>query len=182
MTLVLEKIPGAASLRDVWTDPVDSCFITSYPCPSKWEEKTTEAGHRRFRNTETGSTTVALPPQINFDTNGIQLPDDWKRDKAAWPKVKYLNTKTNACQECSPMYQGEEVQGNGKPAKVPTRKDYLFFELGPHRLLDETQKRDINGRLLPAGWERRQTKEGKFYYTDHNTETTTWDSPLAMRD
>ena len=182
MTLVLDKIPGAASLRDVWADPVDSFFVTSYPCPSNWEETTTEAGHRSFRNTETGLTTVALPSPIKFDMDGLQLPDDWERVKAGGSDVKYLITKTGDCQECSPMYQGEEVLGNGEPAKVPTRKDYLFLELSPDRLLDEDRKRDINGRLLPAGWERRQDNRGKLYYCDHNTETTCWTSPLAMRD
>ncbi|QMW44319.1 hypothetical protein G4B11_007739 [Aspergillus flavus] len=39
---------------------------------------------------------------------------------------------------------------------------------------------DTMGRQLPAGWERRQDREGKPYYVDHNTRRTTWLSP--MRD
>ena len=30
---------------------------------------------------------------------------------------------------------------------------------------------------LPAGWEVRQTREGKLYFVDHNTRTTSWDDP-----
>lgn len=30
---------------------------------------------------------------------------------------------------------------------------------------------------LPAGWEQGTTPEGRFYFIDHNTHTTTWDDP-----
>ena len=30
---------------------------------------------------------------------------------------------------------------------------------------------------LPAGWEMRITDNGRVYYVDHNTKTTTWSRP-----
>eukprot|EP00756_Hemistasia_phaeocysticola_P003114 Hpha_TRINITY_DN12075_c0_g3::TRINITY_DN12075_c0_g3_i1::g.141268::m.141268 len=30
---------------------------------------------------------------------------------------------------------------------------------------------------LPAGWEENVTEDGRFYYIDHNTQSTTWDDP-----
>eukprot|EP01062_Namystynia_karyoxenos_P028090 TRINITY_DN21354_c0_g1_i1.p1 TRINITY_DN21354_c0_g1~~TRINITY_DN21354_c0_g1_i1.p1 ORF type:complete len:1200 (+),score=412.71 TRINITY_DN21354_c0_g1_i1:96-3695(+) len=30
---------------------------------------------------------------------------------------------------------------------------------------------------LPAGWEENATEDGRVYYIDHNTQTTTWDDP-----
>ncbi|KAL6713109.1 hypothetical protein ACLMJK_009230 [Lecanora helva] len=33
------------------------------------------------------------------------------------------------------------------------------------------------GKSLPAGWESRLTPQGKTYYVDHNTQTTTWTDP-----
>ena len=30
---------------------------------------------------------------------------------------------------------------------------------------------------LPSGWEMRLTQNGRIYYVDHNTKTTTWDDP-----
>lgn len=36
---------------------------------------------------------------------------------------------------------------------------------------------DTEGRRLPAGWERRITPEGRSYYVDHNTRSTSWISP-----
>ncbi|KAM9301602.1 NEDD4-like E3 ubiquitin-protein ligase WWP2 [Gastrophryne carolinensis] len=31
---------------------------------------------------------------------------------------------------------------------------------------------------LPAGWEQRELSNGRVYYVDHNTKTTTWERPL----
>ncbi|XP_069822220.1 NEDD4-like E3 ubiquitin-protein ligase WWP2 [Dendropsophus ebraccatus] len=31
---------------------------------------------------------------------------------------------------------------------------------------------------LPSGWEQRQLSNGRVYYVDHNTKTTTWERPL----
>ncbi|PAA50770.1 hypothetical protein BOX15_Mlig020114g3 [Macrostomum lignano] len=33
------------------------------------------------------------------------------------------------------------------------------------------------GEALPAGWERRLDPQGRVYYVDHNTRTTTWQRP-----
>lgn len=32
-------------------------------------------------------------------------------------------------------------------------------------------------RILPTGWERKVTHDGRIYYQDHNTRTTQWDPP-----
>ncbi|XP_018113416.1 NEDD4-like E3 ubiquitin-protein ligase WWP2 isoform X3 [Xenopus laevis] len=32
---------------------------------------------------------------------------------------------------------------------------------------------------LPSGWEKRVDNRGRFYYVDHNTQTTTWQRPTA---
>ncbi|GMF03703.1 unnamed protein product [[Candida] boidinii] len=34
---------------------------------------------------------------------------------------------------------------------------------------------------LPAGWEQRFTPEGRPYYVDHNTRTTTWVDPRRQQ-
>ena len=34
---------------------------------------------------------------------------------------------------------------------------------------------------LPAGWEQRQTPEGRAYFVDHNTRTTTWVDPRRQQ-
>ena len=34
---------------------------------------------------------------------------------------------------------------------------------------------------LPEGWEARKTKDGRTFYVDHNTHTTTWEHPRVVR-
>lgn len=33
---------------------------------------------------------------------------------------------------------------------------------------------------LPPGWEMRTTLEGRTYYVDHNTSSTSWDRPMPL--
>ena len=35
---------------------------------------------------------------------------------------------------------------------------------------------------LPPGWERRSAPNGRTYYVDHNTQTTTWHHPRHSQD
>ena len=38
-------------------------------------------------------------------------------------------------------------------------------------------QRDEGAPPLPNGWEEKRTEQGRTYYIDHNTETTSWDRP-----
>ncbi|XP_067905307.1 NEDD4-like E3 ubiquitin-protein ligase WWP2 isoform X3 [Heterodontus francisci] len=40
------------------------------------------------------------------------------------------------------------------------------------------QSRTLNLEALPPGWEQRVLPNGRLYYVDHNTKTTTWERPL----
>lgn len=35
--------------------------------------------------------------------------------------------------------------------------------------------------ILPPGWEKRESREGRFYYVDHNTRSTSWNHPSTHR-
>lgn len=35
---------------------------------------------------------------------------------------------------------------------------------------------------LPVGWERRETPDGRAFYIDHNTRTSTWERPITSPD
>ena len=35
---------------------------------------------------------------------------------------------------------------------------------------------------LPEGWEARLAKDGRTFYIDHNTRTTTWEHPRVARE
>ena len=35
---------------------------------------------------------------------------------------------------------------------------------------------------LPEGWEQRVTAEGRVYYVDHNTQSTSWEHPNSQKE
>jgi hypothetical protein len=39
---------------------------------------------------------------------------------------------------------------------------------------------DPNPEYLPFGWEKRTLSNGRIYYVDHNTRTTSWRSPVEI--
>ncbi|XP_043562637.1 NEDD4-like E3 ubiquitin-protein ligase WWP2 isoform X2 [Chiloscyllium plagiosum] len=45
--------------------------------------------------------------------------------------------------------------------------------------VDHNTKTTTWERPLPPGWEKRVDQRGRFYYVDHNTRTTTWQRPTA---
>ncbi|OCT84463.1 NEDD4-like E3 ubiquitin-protein ligase WWP2 isoform X2 [Xenopus laevis] len=45
--------------------------------------------------------------------------------------------------------------------------------------VDHNTKSTTWERPLPLGWEKRVDNRGRFYYVDHNTQTTTWQRPTA---
>jgi uncharacterized protein YbdZ (MbtH family) len=52
--------------------------------------------------------------------------------------------------------------------------EYKPIENKPLQLPNTTTGSD---EKLPSGWEKRCTPDGRTYYVDHNTETTTWVNP-----
>ncbi|KIJ27445.1 hypothetical protein M422DRAFT_271426, partial [Sphaerobolus stellatus SS14] len=44
-------------------------------------------------------------------------------------------------------------------------------------VVGQTGQTAVGSGALPAGWEERYTPEGRPYYVDHNTRTTTWVDP-----
>ncbi|XP_075433327.1 LOW QUALITY PROTEIN: NEDD4-like E3 ubiquitin-protein ligase WWP2 [Ascaphus truei] len=45
--------------------------------------------------------------------------------------------------------------------------------------VDHNTKSTTWERPLPSGWEKRVDNRGRYYYVDHNTRTTTWQRPTA---
>ncbi|OCT82378.1 NEDD4-like E3 ubiquitin-protein ligase WWP2 isoform X1 [Xenopus laevis] len=45
--------------------------------------------------------------------------------------------------------------------------------------VDHNTKSTTWEKPLPLGWEKRVDNRGRFYYVDHNTQTTTWQRPTA---
>ncbi|KAN0083436.1 hypothetical protein V8E54_002524 [Elaphomyces granulatus] len=67
----------------------------------------------------------------------------------------------------------KKVLGEGHPDTIRAMNN-LAVTLGSLREREAPKEEQIS---LPKGWEARRTKEGRVYYVDHNTRSTSWVYP-----
>lgn len=94
------------------------------------------------------------------DANGLNLPTGWERRLDDRGRNYYVNRRTRESTWQSPAPNAPRPA----PAPAPT----------PANQTNEGPYTDIS---LPLGWEERRTPEGRPYFIDHRTRTTTWHDP-----
>ncbi|XP_073461973.1 NEDD4-like E3 ubiquitin-protein ligase WWP2 [Aquarana catesbeiana] len=62
---------------------------------------------------------------------------------------------------------------------LPTGWEQRMLSNGRVYYVDHNTKTTTWERPLPPGWEKRVDSRGRYYYVDHNTRTTTWQRPTA---
>ncbi|MGH0116341.1 UNVERIFIED_CONTAM: hypothetical protein FKN15_003521 [Acipenser sinensis] len=62
---------------------------------------------------------------------------------------------------------------------LPTGWEQRVLPNGRVYYVDHNTKTTTWERPLPPGWEMRVDQRGRYYYVDHNTRTTTWQRPTA---
>nr|KAF6408460.1 WW domain containing E3 ubiquitin protein ligase 2 [Molossus molossus] len=84
--------------------------------------------------------------------------------------------------------EGEEPSTSGTqqlpaaaqvPDALPAGWEQRELPNGRVYYVDHNTKTTTWERPLPPGWEKRTDPRGRFYYVDHNTRTTTWQRPTA---
>uniref|UniRef100_A0A2K6E5N7 E3 ubiquitin-protein ligase n=4 Tax=Cercopithecinae TaxID=9528 RepID=A0A2K6E5N7_MACNE len=84
--------------------------------------------------------------------------------------------------------EGEEPSTSGTqqlpaaaqaPDALPAGWEQRELPNGRVYYVDHNTKTTTWERPLPPGWEKRTDPRGRFYYVDHNTRTTTWQPPTA---
>ncbi|ORY24944.1 hypothetical protein BCR33DRAFT_860041 [Rhizoclosmatium globosum] len=65
---------------------------------------------------------------------------------------------------------------------ISVRRGYLFKskstnEVSPATQVAPTTIDSAGTELLPQGWEAKKTDDGRVYFVNHNTSTTTWNDP-----
>lgn len=95
---------------------------------------------------------------VHVDVNGLSLPAGWERRIDDKGRSYYVNRSTRESVWQSPAPNARRPAANGAPANEANEGPYT----------------DIS---LPLGWEERRTPEGRPYFIDHRTRTTTWNDP-----
>ncbi|PNJ61577.1 NEDD4-like E3 ubiquitin-protein ligase WWP2 isoform X3 [Pongo abelii] len=119
---------------------------------SRHRQPVKNSGHSGLANgTVNDEPTTATDPE-EPSVVGVTSPP-------AAPLSATLNPNTTSLPAPATPAEGEEPSTSG---------------LGTQQLPAAAQAPDA----LPAGWEQRELPNGRVYYVDHNTKTTTWERPL----
>ncbi|KZP31501.1 HECT-domain-containing protein [Athelia psychrophila] len=98
---------------------------------------------------------------VLVDVNGLDMPTGWERRVDDRGRSYYVNRRTRESTWQSPAPNAQRPGAAATPAAAGASANE-----GPYT--------DIR---LPLGWEERRTPEGRPYFIDHRTRTTTWNDP-----
>ncbi|EKM79495.1 hypothetical protein AGABI1DRAFT_120884 [Agaricus bisporus var. burnettii JB137-S8] len=111
--------------------------------------------------------------RIMTDEHGIPLPQGWERRSDAQGRTYYVDHNSRSTTWHRPTVQG---QTQNRPMSTPVAPN-------PNRTPSSVTNTAAqppgaySDIPLPLGWEERRTAEGRPYFVDHHTRTTTWNDP-----
>ena len=150
------------------------------PLPPGWERRTDPLG-RAYYVDKTNNVTSTRPPTNQATNNGTQngetnttrdndtntaagagpLPAGWEERYTPEGRVYYVDHNIRTTTWVDPRCGTSGRNGSLRSRTLAHLQSQTIASLGP----------------LPPGWEMRLTPSARVYFTDHNTETTTWDDP-----
>ncbi|KAI9867170.1 MAG: hypothetical protein M1813_009448 [Trichoglossum hirsutum] len=142
----------------------------------------------------------------SFEDNQGRLPAGWERREDNLGRTYYVdhNTRTTTWNRPSTTYNEREQRtqmeantqverqrhqnrmlpedrtGASSPNREQQQQSAESNNVGPVSMVASGATTAGTGEL-PAGWEQRHTPEGRPYFVDHNTRTTTWVDPRRQQ-
>ena len=137
----------------------------------------------------------------SFEDSQGRLPAGWERREDNLGRTYYVdhNTRTTTWTRPSQHYSEQQAQRTQMEANIQLERRAHQNRMLPEDRTganspDSQTRTPPSGNAttasmmatgvttpgtgdLPAGWEQRYTPEGRAYYVDHNTRTTTWVDP-----
>ncbi|KAI5778216.1 hypothetical protein EDC01DRAFT_719441 [Geopyxis carbonaria] len=126
----------------------------------------------------------------SFEDSHGRLPAGWERRQDNLGRTYYVdhNTRTTTWSRPSVSYsesdQRAAVQQNTEAERQRHQNRTLLSQPGgasPAASMAGTGATTAGTGELPPGWEQRHTPEGRVYFVDHNTRTTTWVDPRRQQ-
>ncbi|KAI8818834.1 uncharacterized protein EV422DRAFT_569490 [Fimicolochytrium jonesii] len=144
----------------------------------------------------TSATASAGPAAASTETVTEDLPSGWERRVDHLNRVYYVdhNSRTTTWRRpnaAAPPSMAD-VESSGQNDRLPeTNGATIASSLAPTNITTPTPATaassaaapptTANYGALPNGWEQRFTPEGRPYFVDHNTRTTTWLDPRRLQ-
>nr|KAF6412283.1 WW domain containing E3 ubiquitin protein ligase 2 [Rousettus aegyptiacus] len=139
------------------------------------------ASHSGLANGTVNDEPVTVPDPEETSVVGVTSPP-------AAASAVTLNPNTTSLPAPATPAEGEQPSTSGTqqlpvaaqaPDALPTGWEQRELPNGRVYYVDHNTKTTTWERPLPPGWEKRTDPRGRFYYVDHNTRTTTWQRPTA---
>ncbi|QSS64460.1 E3 ubiquitin-protein ligase pub1 [Histoplasma capsulatum] len=136
--------------------------------PAGWERREDNLGRTYYVDHNTRTTTWTRPSQqYNEQAQRTQLEANMQMERRAHQSRMLPEDRTGASSPNPP-----DSQQAGTPPGVSNANAASMMATGATT---------AGSGELPAGWEQRYTPEGRPYFVDHNTRTTTWVDPRRQQ-
>ncbi|KAM6494360.1 hypothetical protein JOM56_010721 [Amanita muscaria] len=111
------------------------------------------------------------------DEHGVPLPAGWERRTDPQGRTYFVDHNSRATTWHRPQHSSQPRPASQQrlPAQPPPPPIAQAPSTAAHALAPPPVP--VNDIPLPAGWEERRTPEGRPYFVDHTTRTTTWRDP-----
>uniref|UniRef100_A0A452VG79 HECT-type E3 ubiquitin transferase n=1 Tax=Ursus maritimus TaxID=29073 RepID=A0A452VG79_URSMA len=165
------------------------------PLPPGWEERQDILGRTYYVNHESRRTQWKRPtPQyvlVNWEIIREEEATMYNSNQAfpSPPASNNLNVQTHLAEELNARLTVCRNSASGQPVSSSVRSETSQLQSGqssgsPHPQVPAsdsaqqvTQPSEVEQGFLPKGWEVRHAPNGRPFFIDHNTKTTTWEDP-----
>jgi len=134
----------------------------------------------RIESTIRPTSSVGAPRQhLTDDENGVPLPPGWERRVDTHSRTYYVDhtTRSTTWERPTRPAPGRQIQPP-RPSNVATPPTQTPTQVvSPAAATSPEAAGAYEDVPLPTGWEERRTAEGRPYFVDHHTRTTTWTDP-----
>lgn len=165
--------PPAASLANGALPPNGTRNFSSFEdnqgrLPAGWERREDNLGRTYYVDHNTRSTTWQRPSTTyNERDQRTQMEANTQMERRAHQNRMLPEDRTGASSPGPPEAQQGGASGAANTAGAAS--------------MVATGATTAGTGELPAGWEQRHTPEGRAYFVDHNTRTTTWVDPRRQQ-
>lgn len=140
-------------------------------------------------NTSPSGTSNSTSRQFSsFEDQLGRLPPGWERRTDNFGRTYYVDHNTRTTTWKRPTLDANDHRNSNNHSTLPPSINSPSQPMTNLNLTeDEASTLEATGQTvpglgeLPPGWEQRFTPEGRPYYVDHNTRTTTWVDPRRQQ-
>ncbi|XP_056622354.1 E3 ubiquitin-protein ligase NEDD4 isoform X1 [Triplophysa dalaica] len=144
------------------------------------DRRTSLTGHGSRRGSGQNLTVEEHPIHPVLLPTSVGLPPGWEEKKDSKGRVYFVNHNSRTTTWTRPLIQliqppSETAAGN---TLTPSQSASVYAPplISPEASPQHAHTPEHTG-LIPQGWEIRSAPNGRPFFIDHNTKTTTWDDP-----